>query len=171
MKNTIAQFMLTISKSYMFATTHTLDQAIASMGGAFVDCNDIFTQLSEYTKEEVRAMTIFNMTSKQDLQHAFELISQMLAPSLDNSIPITDKQDSIVLRGAMKTRDDLGLSISLIKGEHGIAKCFCITLVRILAVETQQPDPIAIQMELPTVVCKLQNKNAGFGFMPAYTSG
>lgn len=147
----------------------SVGMAIASLGGAFIDCNSVFCHLSEYTKEEVCAMTIFNMTSRQDLQHAFDLISQMITPTLDG----TDKGEekpSIVLRGAMKNRSDLGLSISLIKGDHGIAKCFSVTLVRILSVESTKQDTVSIEMELPQVSIKQQN-NVGFGAGPAYTAG
>lgn len=163
----------------------SVGMAIASLGGAFVDCNSIFCQLSEYTREEVCAMTIFNVTSRQDLQHAFDLISQMITPTLDtngnSAIGVnsglggsTDKGDdksSIVLRGAMKKRSDLGLSISLIKGDQGIAKCFCVTLVRILSIDATRPDTVSIQMELPQVWSTKQQKNVGFGSSPAYTTG
>ena len=153
----------------------SVGMAIASLGGAFVDCNSIFSQLSEFTKEEICAMTIFNMTSRQDLQHAFDLISQMITPTLDNNAGIAsdkgDDKSSIVLRGAMKKRSDLGLSISLIKGDHGMAKCFCVTLVRILSMETTRPDTVSIEMELPQVWSTKQQKNVGFGAAPAYTAG
>lgn len=143
--------------------------AIASLGGAFIDCNSIFCHLSEYTKEEVCAMTIFNMTSRQDLQHAFDLISQMITPTLDGTE--REEKSSIVLRGAMKNRQDLGLSISLIKGDHGIAKCFSVTLVRVLSNETTRQDTTAsVEMELPQIPNK-QQMNVGFGASPAYTSG
>lgn len=149
----------------------SVGMAIASLGGAFVDCNSIFCQLSEYTREEVCSMTIFNMTSRQDLQHAFDLISQMITPTPDNGTGKSDDKSSIVLRGAMKKRSDLGLSISLIKGDHGIAKCFCVTLVRILSMEATRPDTVSIEMELPQVWSTKQQKNVGFGASPAYTSG
>jgi len=102
-------------------------KAIASMGGAFVDCNSLFCQLSQYTKQEVCSLTIFNLTSRADLQHAFDLISQMISPPIDSEI---GKQSECVLRGSMKHRQDLGLSISLIKGDDAIAKCFCVTLIQ-----------------------------------------
>jgi hypothetical protein len=72
-------------------------------------------------------MTIFNLTSRQDLQHAFDLISQMLsAPTDENG---NTSMSSCVLRGSMKHRTDLGLSVTLVKGEDSVAKCFCVTLV------------------------------------------
>lgn len=164
------------SNDYKFIFNNSsVGMAIASLGGAFIDCNSIFCQLSEYTKEEVCAMTIFNMTSQQDLQHAFDLISQMITPTLDNQGVPGDKdgedKSSIVLRGAMKKQIDLGLSVSLIKGDHGIAKCFCITLVRILSMETTRPDTVSIEVELPQVWSTKQQKNIGFAATPAYTAG
>mmetsp|Transcript_17351 Transcript_17351/g.24509 ORF Transcript_17351/g.24509 Transcript_17351/m.24509 type:complete len:647 (+) Transcript_17351:111-2051(+) len=106
----------------------SVGMAIASMGGAFIDCNSLFTQLSQYTKQEVCSMTIFNLTSRVDLQHAFDLISQMISPASEGS---DDKSPPrCILRGSMKQRTDLGLSITLVKGDDGIAKCFCITLIK-----------------------------------------
>ncbi|EJK64575.1 hypothetical protein THAOC_14684 [Thalassiosira oceanica] len=150
----------------------TVGMAIATLGGAFVDCNSIFSQLSEYTKEEVAVMTIFNMTSRADLQHAFDLISQMITPSDDADKDSSDDGgQSIVLRGAMKSRSDLGLSISLIRGEGGMAKCFCVTLVRILSIESTRPDTVSIELELPQVCTTKRQRTIGFGAGPAYTSG
>lgn len=149
----------------------SVGMAIASLGGAFIDCNSIFCQLSEYTKEEVCAMTIFNMTSRHDLQHAFDLISQMITPALDNGSDKGEDKSSIVLRGAMKKRMDLGLNISLIKGDHGIVKCFCVTLIRILSIKSTKPDTVSIEMELPQVWSTKEQKNTGLGASPAYTAG
>merc|ERR1711976_368183 len=100
----------------------SVGMAIASMGGAYVDCNDNFCKLSGYSKQEVCSMTIFNMTSRNDLQHAFDRISQMITPNLES--PNQDESKSIILQGAMNGRNDLGLSISLIKGSQGIGRCF-----------------------------------------------
>lgn len=142
-------------------------QAIASMGGAYVDCNDNFCKLSGYSKQEVCSMTIFNMTSRNDLQHAFDLISQMITPNLES--PNQDESKSIILQGSMKTRNDLGLSISLIKGNQGIGRCFCVTLVRILSMDKSRPDLVSVEMELPVVPNK--TSDIGFGTSPAYTAG
>lgn len=97
------------------------------MGGAFIDCNQLFCELSDYSKQEVCSMTIFNLTARQDLQHAFDLISRMLSAPTDLSSGAASS--SCVLRGAMKQRTDLGLNVTLIKGGDGVAKCFCVTLV------------------------------------------
>lgn len=137
--------------------------AIASMGGAFIDCNQLFCQLSNYTKQEVCALTIFNLTARQDLQLAFDQISQLISPPLDE--PLSHNGDAatsptaaggigsgnapptkpIVLRGSMKNRDDLGMSISLVRGDGGIAKCFCVTLVKNPAspFDVQSPVPVS----------------------------
>lgn len=100
--------------------------AIASMGGAFIDCNKLFSQLSNYSKQEVCSMTVFNLTARQDLQAAFDLISQMLSTPTEND---SASSTSCALRGSFKHRGDLGLSVTLIKGEDGVAKCFCVTLI------------------------------------------
>lgn len=102
----------------------TVGMAIASMGGAFIDCNKLFCQLSNYSKQEVCSMTVFNLTSRQDLQSAFDLISQMLSAPLDPTA-----NTACVLRGALKNRSDIGLNVKLIKGSDSVAKCFCVTLI------------------------------------------
>lgn len=142
-------------------------KAIASMGGAYVDCNDNFCKLSGFSREEVCSMTIFNMTSRNDLQHAFDLISNMITPNLESSTQ--DEKKSIVLQGAMKSRNDLGLSISLIKGSQGIGRCFSVTLVRIISIDKSRPEVISVEMELPVIPAK--NNDVGFGTSPAYTAG
>lgn len=106
----------------------SVGMAIASMGGAFIDCNQLFLELSGYSKQEILGLTIFNLTSKEDLQSAFDLISQMISPPLDAESSIL--APSCVLRGSMKQRRDLGLNITLIKDDDGIAKCFCVSLIK-----------------------------------------
>jgi len=122
-------------------------QAVATMGGLFVDCNSLFCQLSQYTKKEVCAMTIFTLTSRDDLQVAFDLISQMITPSAIHA----NHHTQCVLRGSMKHRKDLGLSISLIKGEDGIAKYFCVTLIQnpTSPFDTSKPVPATATMISP----------------------
>ena len=120
--------------------------AIASMGGAFIDCNNLFCQLSNYTKQEVCALTIFNLTARQDLQHAFDLISQMISPPMD--APQGGAQQPIVLRGAMNNRNDLGLGVALVKGDDGIAKFFCVTLIKNPASPFDESSPIPATIEL-----------------------
>ena len=138
------------------------------MGGAYVDCNDNFCKLSGYSKQEVCSMTIFNMTSRNDLQQAFDLISQMITPNIESPNQ-QDESKSIILQGSMKTRNDLGLSISLVKGNQGIGRCFSVTLVRIISMDKSRPDAITVEMELPVIPTK--SGDVGFGVSPAYTAG
>ena len=120
--------------------------AIASMGGAFIDCNQLFCQLSNYSKQEACALTIFNLTARQDLQHAFDLISQLISPPMD--APDGGIQQPIVLRGAMNNRNDLGLGVALVKGDDGIAKFFCVTLIKNPASPFDESPPIPATIEL-----------------------
>lgn len=115
----------------------SVGMAIATMGGSFIDCNQAFSQLSSYTKEELKAMTIFNITSKDDLQGAFDMMSQLITPptgGLDtegNSIEDNKSQSPVILRSAIRHRSDLGLSVSLVRGEDDIARHFNVTLVKL----------------------------------------
>jgi hypothetical protein len=141
------------------------------MGGAFIDCNNLFCQLSNYTKQEVCSMTIFNMTSRQDLEQAFDLISQMISPPSDGR-PTNQKPKPCVLRGSMKDRDDLGLSVALIRGDDSIAKCFCVTLIKNpdSPFDTSRPTPATADLIIPTISTPKDGPgrlNSG----PAYTTG
>ena len=147
--------------------------AIASMGGAFIDCNQLFSQLSDYSKQEICSLTLFNLTARQDLQKAFDQISRLISPPMD-----VDKNEQrvkpIVLRGAMKNRSDLGMSISLVKGDDGIAKCFCVTLVRNPAspFDTGKPVPVSFDaVEAPSATGKATAGGDGIITTPAFTSG
>lgn len=149
--------------------------AISSMGGAFIDCNQLFCQLSNYTKQEICSLTLFNLTARQDLQHAFDQISRMISPPMD-----VDQNEQrvkpIVLRGAMKNRDDLGMSVSLVKGDDGIAKCFCITLVKNPSspFDTSKPVPVsfdAIQTATSAAGDVSSVKQGKATTAPAFTSG
>lgn len=115
----------------------SVGMAIATMGGSFIDCNLAFTELASYTKQELKAMTIFNITSKEDLQGAFDMMSQLITPTTGgfdadgNSTEESKLQSPVVLRSAIRHRSDLGLSVSLIRGEDGVARYFNITLVKL----------------------------------------
>ncbi|KAA0166390.1 hypothetical protein FNF28_03159 [Cafeteria roenbergensis] len=56
-------------------------QAIAGMDGSFVDCNRRFSELSGFTRDEVQRRSIFNMTPAEDLQHTFEIVSELMGPT------------------------------------------------------------------------------------------
>ncbi|KAL3920105.1 MAG: hypothetical protein SGILL_003427 [Bacillariaceae sp.] len=154
----------------------TVGMAIASMGGAFIDCNKLFCQLSAFSKQEVCSMTVFNLTSRQDLQPAFDLISQMLSAPADPNTAST----SCVLRGSFKHNTNLGLDVSLIKGEDGVAKCFCVTLILNPAspFDTSRPVPATIELvglpqgiSVPNSSTTKQASQTGLDPSPAYTAG
>lgn len=115
----------------------SVGMAIATMGGSFIDCNLAFTELSSYTKQELKAMTIFNITSREDLQGAFDMMSHLITPptgglDADGNVEDSSKlQSPVILRSAIRHRSDLGLSVSLIRGEDGVARYFNVTLVKL----------------------------------------
>lgn len=143
------------------------------MGGAFIDCNQLFCQLSNYTKQEVCALTIFNLTARQDLQHAFDLISQLISPPMD--APTSGPQQPIVLRGAMNNRNDLGLGVALVKGDDGIAKFFCVTLIKNPSSPFDDSKPIPATIELiqgtPSLTRQMPKDSTGIDSAPAFTTG
>lgn len=140
----------------------SVGMAIATMGGSFIDCNLAFTELSSYTKEELKAMTIFNVTSREDLQGAFDMMSHLITPptgGLDadgNNIEDSSiLQSPVILRSAIRHRSDLGLSVSLIRGEDGVARYFNVTLVKLPPSPIGQgglkPVPATAEMSPPEV--------------------
>lgn len=139
------------------------------MGGALIDCNHLFCQLSNYTKQEICSMTIFNITSRQDLEHAFDLISQMISSPFDGN----QRPKPCVLRGSMKDRDDLGLSINLIRGSDGIAKCFCVTLIKNpnSPFDTSRPTPATADLISRATISSTKDGSGQYSSAPAYTTG
>jgi len=138
----------------------SVGMAIATMGGSFIDCNSAFTQLSSYTKQELKAMTIFNITSRDDLQGAFDMMSKLITPPTSgfdadgNSVQNEKPPAPVVLRSAIRHRSDLGLSVSLIRGDDGVARYFNITLVKLpssLGIGAVKPVPATAEMseEMP----------------------
>mmetsp|Transcript_4073 Transcript_4073/g.9041 ORF Transcript_4073/g.9041 Transcript_4073/m.9041 type:complete len:404 (-) Transcript_4073:336-1547(-) len=137
----------------------SVGMAIATMGGSFIDCNLAFTELSSYTKQELKAMTIFNITSREDLQGAFDMMSHLITPptgGLDadgNSIEDNKLQSPVILRSAIRHRSDLGLSVSLIRGDDGVARYFNVTLVKLppspLGLGGVKPVPATAEMAPP----------------------
>lgn len=112
-------------------------------------------------------MTIFNMTARQDLQFAFDLMSRML--SVDNG-GSSQNRDSRVLRGAVKQRTDLGLSVTLIRSSNSAPKCFCITLMvsPTSPFDTSNYHPATLGNALPQ---NASGKSTGLENSMAYTAG
>lgn len=139
------------------------------MGGAFIDCNQLFIQLSEYSKQEICGLTIFNLTAKDDLQNAFDLISQMISPPAESA----EFAPTCVLRGSMKNRTDLGLNITLIKDEQGIAKCFCVTLIRSPSSSFIETKPVQATVDFirAPIVQESDTSKQGNMSSPAFMTG
>ena len=144
------------------------------MGGAFIDCNQLFCQLSHYTKQELCSLTIFNLTARQDLQKAFDQISQLISSPLTSRDQGED-ETPILLQGAIRNRDDLGLSVSLIRGEDGILKCFCVTLIKNPALYGPMAKPIPVSFEsiTPRTTSHSVRKapKSNLDAAPAFTAG
>jgi hypothetical protein len=141
--------------------------AVASMGGAFIDCNQLFCELSSYTKQELCSLTIFNLTAKQNLREAFDLISQMISPPMN----LGEAAKTIVLRGAMKERTDLGIAMSLVKGEDAIAKCFCVTLVKNPSSPFDKSGPVPVSYDAVYSAGSANKDHQSLSTQPTFTSG
>ena len=89
-------------------------QGIASLGGTFLDCNKLFCELSQQTKDQVQKLSIFNLTSKEQLPYAFDRLSCLLAPDTT-----TSSSDPIVLQGSMS---HVGLQIRLLDRGQSFGK-------------------------------------------------
>jgi hypothetical protein len=144
--------------------------AIASMGGAFIDCNQLFCQLTSCTKQEICGLTLFNLTARQDLQKAFDQISKLISPPMEAEKDDQQPVKPIVLRGAMKHRDDLGMSVALVKGDDGIAKCFCVTLVSNPASPFDTSRPIPASFDAIKLAAS-PSKDTSLHTKPAFTTG
>lgn len=142
------------------------------MGGSFIDCNQLFTQLTEYTKQDLSSLTIFNLTARQDLQKAFDQISLLISPPMKSAKEAPPA--NVVVRGSFKNRPDLGLSVSLVKGEDGIAKCFCVTLIKNPSSSHESPAPVSFEsVQAPILQPGPPPKESapGLNGAPAFTSG
>jgi PAS domain-containing protein len=168
----------------------SVGMAIATMGGSFIDCNPAFTKLSNYTKEELKVTTIFNLTSREDLQGAFDMMSQLITPMNFESASVTSlgsvAQPPVVLRSSIPHRTDLGLSVSLIRGDDGVARYFNVTLVKLptptaFGTGNGKPVPATVDMSTETTTVyarqptddQMMNKSVYQQDMntPKYTSG
>ena len=139
------------------------------MGGAFIDCNQLFCQLTHYTKQELCSLTIFNLTARQDLQKAFDQMSQLISSPLKGE----EEPAPILLQGSVRDREDLGLSVSLIRGEDGILKCFCVTLIKNPAFYGPMAKPIPVSFEsiTPRTQSVPKAPKSNLDATPAFTTG
>jgi hypothetical protein len=129
-------------------------------------------------------MTIFNLTARQDLQRAFDQISHLISPPMaaasgagQSGEESEQKSRVIVIRGAMRNRDDLGMSVALVRGDDGIAKCFCVTLVRNPSSPFDDGRPVPVSFDAITAQTAGAKNAGGKGGgsetnpTPAFTSG
>jgi len=99
--------------------------AIASLGGSLLDCNRLFCDLCQHSLDEVRKMSVFNLTTKDQLSYAFDRLKSLLSAE---SAALVEP----VLLGASIA--GLGLQVRLLDREglqdqDGCAKMLLVTLV------------------------------------------
>jgi hypothetical protein len=102
-------------------------QALASLGGSLLDCNRSFRQWTEYTKEQLGSLTIFNLIDRHDLQPSYEHIASMLETRLDGGV----KDIPLIVRGSFSHAPGIELQITCVRrGDSGEAMHLCITLLQ-----------------------------------------
>jgi PAS domain-containing protein len=99
------------------------------MGGNFIDCNQSFSQLTGYAKDEMCEMTIFNLIAEKDLRRSLELITDLIMSTADQSQSNQDGAKSVILRLSLKDRTNLSLKVALFRHSKAVPKGFCLTLV------------------------------------------
>lgn len=104
-------------------------QAIAGMDGSFVDCNRRFSELSGFTRDEVQRRSIFNMTPAEDLQHTFEIVSELMGPtssSMGKPVEVRQFSKPCKMRGGIVAVD---VSMALLRDSHGRPSQFACAVV------------------------------------------
>lgn len=116
------------------------------MGGSFIDCNAQFCLSSGLTKAQLCNQSVFDFTAQDDLQMAFDRLTQMLSVEKTFVRPL-------LLRGALETNPALGLRLVPIWGskkngsrdtdnDDEALKFLCVSLVQnpvIIAGEEDTP--------------------------------
>ena len=104
--------------------------AVATMGGNFVDCTEVFCELTGYHKNDVCTKTIFNFISRCDLHKAFEQVSEfIIACSHGADSHSKDLLKPVVVSGSFRSSETFDLSISLVHSDQGTPRGLCVTLV------------------------------------------
>ena len=73
-------------------------------------------------------MTLFDLICSTDLKYAIEYLRQMISLPKDATNAMTLPR--YVIRASTKTGVNIGLDVSLIKGNDGITKFFCVALIK-----------------------------------------
>lgn len=91
--------------------TVPVGMAVATLGGTFLDSNSTFCQLTNLNKEEVRGMSIFHLTLREDLQYGFDRLKDMMTGG---------SKKPIYLRGSVENKQN----------QDTIPPCLCISLIQ-----------------------------------------
>jgi PAS domain S-box-containing protein len=106
-------------------------QAVAAIDGTFLDCNRKFTELTGYTRAEVRSRSIFNLTPAEDLQKTFDIVSDMMSPRAGGGQATGGVQQAEFVK-ACKFRHgvtNLRVSMSLVRDAAGNPLHFACALL------------------------------------------
>jgi PAS domain-containing protein len=99
--------------------------ALATLGGTFLDCNQVFQRMLHFSKAQLREISIFHLIDSHNdkgiLQFAFDQITNMLQ-SIDpnNSDAVPGGSRPVVLRGSVQGHGHLGLAISLLHASNSM---------------------------------------------------
>mmetsp|Transcript_6732 Transcript_6732/g.9776 ORF Transcript_6732/g.9776 Transcript_6732/m.9776 type:complete len:504 (+) Transcript_6732:3-1514(+) len=123
----------------------SVPMAIASVNGEFVDGNHLFCSLSEYSKQDLCSMTIFNIIARSELQNAFDKINSLMASKEGLSQSVEPKKQShVVLRGKMKNSRRMGVSIAIIQQQNQMPKCILVVLLDEASAKAEEQPPLLI---------------------------
>ncbi len=121
--------------------------AVATMGGALVDCNSAFEIETGKSLHDLKEMTVFNIVHPNDWTRALDSISLMIDGGFHarsdecNTASIGDRGNNhasendaidkvLYFRSSFTHRPDLGLCVTLVRDDNDAAKCFNVTLVK-----------------------------------------
>ena len=100
-------------------------QAVASLGGAIEDCNDLFLRFNGLSREKCKTMTIFTLIHPSELHHAFESISNMIT-----TVRMPKARPCIFASQHSNDRMRLGLRIVVVNDSNQSPSCFCVVVVK-----------------------------------------
>lgn len=114
-----------MSRDYKTVFANSLiPMAIAQLGGAFVEANLKWDELTGISTSELLAMTIFNITKPENLQQAFDGIAKLIANSADSDVPAPVRIPGLVKSG------DCEFVVSLVKDAGGESRYFCLQMLQ-----------------------------------------
>jgi len=111
-----------------------LGAAVATIDGKFFESNKRFGDISGFTENEIKNMTLFNLTVPHDLQRMFSVIGQMLNKSNEGSEHVFEclqPKHEFECQQSRKRVDRVKMSLSLMRSEEGTPLFFHCTLLPI----------------------------------------